>query len=160
MIDGALVEELFDRLRSIDTSMKKLVAIAERRATSNQPKAIASDRDLDGKWGNPVVKFNPRDWSGDSMKGARMADCPPEFLELLAETFDYFAGKAEENGEMTSGGKPVAGFKRADAARARGWAKRNRERGVTAAPASTNGSRWADEDPQEPESDSDAGWAG
>jgi hypothetical protein len=144
VIDGHLIEELFERIASIDASMKKLVAIAERRAAANQPKQIASDRDLDGKYGNPVIKFDPRDWSGDSMKGRPMSECPPDFLEMLAETFDYFAAKADENNETTSSGRSIASYKRADAARARGWAKRNRERGVTT-PAASEAPRWADE---------------
>jgi hypothetical protein len=60
------------------------------------------------------------------MKGARFSECPAEFLDLLAGAFDYFARKAEENDETTTSGKPVAPYKRKDAARARGWAKRIR----------------------------------
>ncbi len=40
-------------------------------------------------------------------------------LDLVAETFDYFAGQAEAKDERTDKGKPVAEYKRADAARAR-----------------------------------------
>jgi hypothetical protein len=87
---------------------------------------VADDRDLDGKYGNPVVKFHPRDWHGESMKGRAMSDCSAEFLEMLAGTFDYFAKKAEESGETASNGRPVAPYKRRDAARARGWASRVR----------------------------------
>jgi hypothetical protein len=55
-----------------------------------------------------------------------MSQCPAEFLDLLAGTFDYFAKQAEKNNETTSAGKPVAPYKRKDAARARGWAARKR----------------------------------
>lgn len=109
-------------LRSIDASLKRLVA--------QQPAApgheVADDRDLDSQYGDPVVKFNPRDWHGDSCKGLAMSQCPPEFLDMLAGTFDYFAKKADESGETTTSGKPVAPYKRKDAARARGWAARKR----------------------------------
>lgn len=118
-------EETLRLLRSIDTTLKTLLTLSQRR-TPAAAKEIASDRDLDSKYGDPVIKFNPRDWSGDSFKGCRMSQCPAPFLELLAETFDYFADKAEQNNEQTDKGKPVAGCKRKDAARARGWAKRNR----------------------------------
>ena len=119
--------EALDVLRSIDASLKKLVRLAERRQSASAGAAVASDRELDGKYGNPVIKFDPRDWNGESFKGAHMSQCPPEYLEMVAETFDYFARQAEDKDERTERGKPVADFKRADAARARGWAKRIRE---------------------------------
>jgi hypothetical protein len=110
-------------LKSIDASLKQILGARQ----ANAPRTVASDRDLDGQYGNPVVKFMPRDWTGQSFKGKKMSDCPPALLDMLAETFEYFATKAEEKDEKTTGGKPVAPFKRADAARARGWAKRIRE---------------------------------
>lgn len=119
--------EALDVLRSIDASLKKLVRLAERRQSAAAGPVIASDRELDGRYGNPVIKFDPRDWSGESFKGAHMSQCPAEYLDMVAETFDYFARTAEEKDERTERGKPVAEFKRADAARARGWAKRVRE---------------------------------
>lgn len=111
-------------LASIDASLKQLV----RALVTTAPPEIADDRELDSQYGDPEVKFLPRDWTGADMKGRHFSECPPEFLELLAKSFDYFAKKAEESGETTSSGKPVATYKRKDAARARGWAKRNRER--------------------------------
>jgi hypothetical protein len=115
-----------DVLRSIDASLKALVVFATARASKTSGKPVASDADLDGKHGDPIVKFDPRDWSGNSCKGLPMSACPPEFLDLLAETFDYFASEAERKNELWND-KPVAPYKRADAARARGWAKRIRE---------------------------------
>src|SRR6185312_5752273 len=104
----------------IDASLKQLVA--QQRATA--PKAVADDRDLDSQYGNPVVKFSPRDWTGDRCTGRKMSDCPAPFLDLLAQTLDYFADQAEAKNELTTSGKPVAPYKRKDAARARGWALR------------------------------------
>lgn len=115
--------EALDLLRSIDASLKRLVACFEK----TQPKAIASDRDLDGQYGDPVVRFMPRDWTGPSMKGRRFSQCEPDFLEMLAETLDYFGQQSDANGEKTNGGKPLGDYKRQDAARARGWAKRQRD---------------------------------
>lgn len=142
--------DMVDILKSIDSTLKAMLKLAQQRTQQvrqAQPKAIASDRDLDGKYGNPIVNFNPRDWSGESFKNARMSECPPDFLDMIAETFDYFASKAEEKDEQTDKGKPIAVYKRADAARARGWAKRNREHGVTTptAPAATGGAEWAEQ---------------
>lgn len=115
-------DKIIALLTSIDTTLQHILAL--RAKGSGAP--IASDKDLDGKFGNPVVKFMPRDWTGQSFKGRKMSDCPAELLDMLAETFDYFASKAEEKGEKTDSGKPVAPYKRADAARARGWALRIR----------------------------------
>lgn len=117
-------EEVVALLKSIDASLKKLV-------TQQRGQEIASDRDLDGQYGNPLVKFEPRDWTGEPCKGRHFSECPAPFLDMLAETFDYFASQAEEKNEEHNG-KPVAPYKRRDAARARGWAKRVREGKVPA----------------------------
>lgn len=132
-------------LESIDASLKQL--LNQSRAAA--PKPIASDRDLDGKYGDPVIKFNPRDWTGPSFKDRRMSECPADFLDLVAATSDYFAQKAESTNERTDAGKPVADYKRADAARARGWAKRIRDgkhlqRHDVATPAAPAPSGWDD----------------
>jgi hypothetical protein len=68
---------------------------------------------------------------------------------MLAGTFDYFARKAEENGETTSSGKAKAPYNRKDASRARGWAARIRA-GKVAQPASSSfesASEWPEEAP-------------
>jgi hypothetical protein len=117
-----LLTAIRDHLASIDASMRELVA--KRRATA--PKEIASDRDLDGKWGNPEVKFMPRDWTGPSYKGRRFSECPPDLLDRFATTFDWFADQADQKNERTNKGELVSKYKRADAARARGWAQRIR----------------------------------
>lgn len=109
-------------LRSIDASLKILAGQHPAAAPE-----VADDADLDGQYGNPVLKFLPKRWQGEDFKGRTFSECPPDLLDLLAGTFDYFAKKADENHEVTSSGKPVAPFKRLDAARARGWAKRIRE---------------------------------
>ena len=109
------IKLLADILRTLERIEKKL----GNGAASNAAGAVASDRDLDSQYGNPKVPLNPRDWHGASFKGRQLSECPAEFLDLLAETFDYFAKKAEEKDERTSGGKPVADYKRKDAARAR-----------------------------------------
>lgn len=88
--------------------------------------AIADDRDLDSQWGDEEVRVTPRDWTGEPMKGRRMSECPPAFLDMLADTLDYFAKKNEASGAVTSSGKPKAQFDRKAAARARGWASRLR----------------------------------
>ncbi len=149
-----LLTAIRDHLASIDASMRELVA--KRRATA--PKEIASDRDLDGKFGNPEVKFMPRDWTGPSFKGRRFSECPPELLDLFANTFDWFADQADQKNERTNKGEPVSKYKRADAARARGWAQRIRTGKHVQAPAETTNSAtgWAEGDP---EAETEDGWA-
>ena len=126
-------EETLTVLKSIDESLRKLVVIAQQKAearvrngAASSGPTVAPDRDLDGQYGNGPVKFDPRDWTGTPCKGLRYSECPAEFLEMLAETHDYFAQKADETGEKTSSGKPVAPYKRKEAARCRGWALRIR----------------------------------
>jgi len=111
-------DEIMRLLIAIDGKLSRLVA---------QFPEVASDRDLDSQYGDKEIKFDPKDWKGDSMKGRRMSEAPAEFLELLALAYDYFASKSEATGELTSGGKPKAEFDRKAAALARGWAKRNRQ---------------------------------
>jgi hypothetical protein len=106
-------------LKSIDGSLKKMAA--------TNGTEIAPAHDLDSTYGDPELRFSPRDWSGDNYKGRKFSECPPALLDEVARSLDYFALKAEEKGETTSTGKPVAPLKKKDAARARGWAKRLRE---------------------------------
>lgn len=117
-------EQAVDLLKSIDASLKQLVNLLKQ----NKPKEIADARDLDGQWGDPVIKAaDPRDWSGPEQKGKRFSQCSSEYLELVASRLDYFADVAEREDKQTANGKPVAPLNRRDAARARGWAKRVRE---------------------------------
>ena len=130
-----------DVLLSIESLLKTALAAtpAARPAAQAAPAQAANkpvptggvppapDADLDSKWGDPVLKFIPRDWTGSQeFKGLPFSQCPPELLDQTAEVFEYFARKAAESNELTASGKPVADFKRLDAARAKGWAARKR----------------------------------
>lgn len=115
-------KEAIDLLRSIDASLKQLL----KHFAAAAPKVVASDRELDGQHGDPVLRFTVRDWTGPTYKGRRFSECPADLLDMIAASLDYFAMKAEESGEQYRG-KSVAPYKRADAARARGWARRIRE---------------------------------
>lgn len=89
---------------------------------------VAPDRELDDpKFGDMVVKFDPRDWPGESYKGAHWSECSPEFLDCLAVMFDDFAANPKPGKEQ------YAKNDRANAERVRGWAKRLRS-GWTAPP--------------------------
>lgn len=114
--------ESINLLRSIDTTLKALLLVtsqARNDAPSGSSAAVASDADLDGQYGDPEVRAkDPRDWSGPPMKGRHFSECPADYLDLIAERFDYFAGQETD--------AKKAGYNRKDAARARGWAKRIR----------------------------------
>lgn len=137
--------EAIEILKSIDATLKSMLALAQQRtqqARAAAPKVVATDRDLDGKYGDPVVKFMPRDWTGPNFKTRKFSECPPDLLDMLAETFEFFARQSDDKNERTDKGKPVGDYKRADAARARGWAKRIREGRHVQAPHEMS-SEWA-----------------
>lgn len=135
----ASAQDVIDTLKSIDAGIKALCAhfgalTAGQRATAQSATSIAghaiqqiaSDRDLDGQYGDPEVRYDPRDWTGDSFVGCPLSECSPEYLDVLAESLDSYAEWADGEGKTTSRGKPVGPYKRKDASRARGWAKRLR----------------------------------
>ena len=97
-------------LKSIDQSLRTMVVLMQQKAeaaASTPVATVASDIDLDSKWGDEEIKFDPRDWTGDSCKNKRMSQCPPAFLDIFAETADYFAGEDEALGKLYNG-KPTA----------------------------------------------------
>lgn len=85
---------------------------------------VATDRELDGQWGNPEIRFDPRDWKGDSYKKQHFADAPSDYLLMLAEAFESMAATEQDEKKK--------GYKRKDAKLARGWAKRNEAKGGAA----------------------------
>lgn len=114
------------------------------------PPPIADDSDLDSEWGNPVMKKDPKKWveqGGESFVGCHMSECPAEYLAMVAGLYDWMASKDEEqNRTYTKNGKelPTAPFIRKNAARARGWARRNASQ--AAAPQSTTNGHAAIDD--------------
>lgn len=121
-----LEEEILSILKSIDASLKMLVTASQITLAGAHPAvaATASDADLDGKYGDPEVKAkDPRDWTGAPMKGRRFSECPPEYLDMVAERLDYFS--AQITGTSEEDQKKLR-FNKLDAARARGWAARRR----------------------------------
>jgi hypothetical protein len=127
--DRAMLREILDRLRG---GAQTTVAASGGN--------IAPDSDLDSTYGNPLIKKDPPKWTGASYVGCNYADCPSDYLDSLAGFLDWKAGKDEEaartaSGEEADKKRKYAGYARKDAARARGWAKRNV--GKPAAPVQT-----------------------
>lgn len=91
--------------------------------------AVAEDRDLDSRFGDPMVRKDPKRWAGDSYVNAHYSQCPTDYLLVMAEGLEYFASrdKAKPEAEQPKhkNGTPFWQYNLKDAARARGWARRN-----------------------------------
>lgn len=109
-------------LRSIDASLKALVARTDAPPQAPQKEA-APDADLDGKFGDPIVKAkDPREWSGETQVGKRFSECPSAYLDMVAARLEYFNSKLGD----TEDDRKKRLYNTRDAARARGWAARIR----------------------------------
>ncbi len=86
---------------------------------------VATDAELDGQYSDPEVKKDPPRWKGAPVAPCKMSAGPPDWLLVLADFKDWQAVQAAEKNEVTDKGKPIADFRRKDAALARGWARRN-----------------------------------
>lgn len=111
-------EEVLARLDRIEAALKG----GSRAPAPPAPGVAAPASDLDSKWGDPEVRYDPKRWRGESYKGRRYSECPADYLLELAGFLDWMAGKDEEEGGAEK--LKYAGYKRKDAARARGWAAR------------------------------------
>lgn len=122
----------FERIAELEatvTSLRVQMAALER-ATG----LFADEKDLLGRLGNPEVKFSPRAWQGDNCVGRKFSECPPEFLDMLAEALAWSAANPKPGKER------YAKYNATDAARARGWARRLRLGGAPPNdPGDTNG---------------------
>ncbi|MEZ4393376.1 MAG: hypothetical protein R3A48_20000 [Polyangiales bacterium] len=127
------MNSLEDRLERIE---KKLDALLARQQGAQGVGATAEiDVDIDGPRGDPEVRFMPKRWTGPDHKGQTFSSCEPEFLDLLAEAYEWFAQRDDETGALDKNGSPKSRWSRLDAARARAWAARLRGRdGETASP--------------------------
>lgn len=87
---------------------------------------VADDDELDSKFGDPIIKKDPteRFWKGSGFVGKHLSECSPEYLDALAKYKDVCAKLKEKDGSEAK--KKYAAYDRADAARARGWARRLR----------------------------------
>jgi hypothetical protein len=109
-------------------------ASAPPRDAALKPTATAAE--LDGKYGDPEVRFMPKNWRGEDCTGRPFSQCPPALLEQLASVLERFADEDEAEGATTSSGKPRAPYRRKDAALARGWARRLEAEAAQHRPAS------------------------
>jgi hypothetical protein len=122
-------------LRAAFAALQARVAYLERCCG-----LFATDADLASPKGNPTVRFELRDWRGPEQKGKRFSDCDPAFLDQLAEYLQWSADNPKE------GKKQYAAGNRADAKRARTWARRIRAETSAAKSPSPNVEGRDDED--------------
>lgn len=113
------IEQLETRMTIIETRLAKLETSKPKAAEGG----VASDSDLDGQYGDPVVKYDlkPKYWDGESFIGKKMSECSPEYLDATAKYYGACAFMARKDGD-----EKKAGYKDKDAGRARGWAARIR----------------------------------
>lgn len=119
---AAEVTELKERLARVEATL--------RQRTPAGP-ATLPDVDLDSEHGDPEIRRDPPKWEGRSYVGARMSQCPPDYLRSLSGFLQWKSRKNDEEGK----GK-YAKYDLLDAARAIGWAKRNESSTSGAAEAS------------------------
>lgn len=93
-------------------------------------KAEATDEELDGRFGDPAVRKDPKRWAGASYVGAKYSECPSDYLLVLAESLEYFADLDSKKADPKKhkNGTPYWQYNLKDAKLARGWARRNRGR--------------------------------
>jgi len=134
-----LLSQILSELKGIRAELAK-GGKAEARSSSQVGGggAVAGDRELDSDYGDPAVRKDPKRWNVDvngSYAGCNFSECPPDYLDCLADLFDWMGDKDDEDKKEYKG-KPASIYKRKDAARARGWARRKRN--GWQAPASPN----------------------
>lgn len=77
-----------------------------------------------GDWdGDPVIKYDPKFWKQESWAGRHYSQCPPDYLDMLAESEEYRAGRGLSDPEK----KKWAKYNLRSAALAKGWARMIRE---------------------------------
>lgn len=129
-----LLTSLVTELRTLNGTVTALAGtvldMAARQTTQTAAAPQTPAVDLDGPHGDPVVKAkDPRNWTGETMKGRTFSQCPPAYLDQLADRYDFFAGKEDSSEKDRK-------YARLDGARARAWAARLR--GGWTAPASAD----------------------
>lgn len=154
------MEEQLDRIeRKLDALLAAIKTNGTAARSAGGASAGASgatsdgiDVDIDGPRGDPEVRFMPKRWSGTDYKGQKFSACEPEFLDMLADTFEWFAQRDDDAGAVDKNGAPKSKWGRLDAARARAWAARLRGDAAPpskprSAPASSNNNRRAPSPP-------------
>lgn len=118
-----VLSELVDIKKTLGRIEQKLSAGGGTATGQRSGGAVASDSDLDGNYGDPTIKYMPKEkyWTGADFTGYKLSETSPDFLDAYAKYLDACAYGARKDGDERK-----AGFKEKDAGRARGWAARLR----------------------------------
>lgn len=138
-----LVQETHTIVCNLEKQIASLIVKQAARQPAQPAGDVATDRDLDGQYGDPVIKKDPKRWEGDSYVGCRFSECPPEYLDEVANFKAWQADMDSRKGTKEADTK--AKFNRLDGNRARGWAARKRA-GWQPAPAQDDALPAADDD--------------
>ena len=135
-MSGSTIEELAARVARLEGWARSFAGGAPRPAAASAPTSapkaaapvgdVASDAELDAKYGDPEIRKDPSRWEGASYVGRRYSQTEPAYLDSLAGFLAWKASKNQEEGDPARA-KFIA-FDRRDAKLARGWARRLRAR--------------------------------
>lgn len=137
------MSSLEDRLDRIESKLDAVLAAMKSSGGGARSAGAGAgspggdiDADIDGPRGDPEVRFMPKRWTGPDCKGRPFSQCEPEFLDLLADAYEWFAQRDDESNAVDKNGGPKSKWSRLDASRARAWSARLREQqGGAPAPA-------------------------
>lgn len=109
-----VLEEIRDLLRQI------------RDRLPPPPPRTATDAELDGPYGDPIVKFQPRSIAveDEDVKGKRLSELSVLALAALADAYDGFAARNDDANAKDTKGRPKSTWDRQNAALCRGWIAR------------------------------------
>ena len=116
-----------EQIDAIYAMLVELTTTKKATARKEAEGEIATDADLDGKYGDEEIRKMPsaKYWSGEDHTGRRMSETSAEFLDAFAKYKNACAYMAEREGNPDKA--KYVGYDRKSAARARGWAKRLRD---------------------------------
>ncbi len=127
------IEDRLDRIEqkldAVLAALKTAGGLARSAGAAGGSPGQEIDPDIDGPRGDPEVRFVPKRWTGVDCKGRNFSACEPEFLDMLADAYEWFAKRDDESNAVDKNGGPKSKWSRLDASRARAWAARLRDGG-------------------------------
>lgn len=119
---GDRVADALERIAAALEQMARTPTAAQGGGSSAM--VSATDMELDSQYGDPEVRKDPKRWIGAPIAPCKMSECPVDYLEELASFFDWQAENPRAYGKYSA--EQIANYRRKDAAKARGWARRKR----------------------------------
>lgn len=117
------LDELEIRITALEARLQALTT-ATKAGPGAKPMGVDID---DPKWGDPEVRYVSKKWDGPSPIGRRFSQCTIDFLLFHADDLERSASWKESQGDEQKA--KYAMMDRRDAAKARAWAQRLKERG-------------------------------